>query len=76
MAEHIKYCRSPEYRKYKKEYDKNREWGDYKDSIDLIEEIEKIVVSQFDTDYERRKARGYYFSKYGHTLPAPIFYSE
>lgn len=63
MARHIEYCRQPKYKEWKKEYDKNREFGEYRECYELAMEIIKIVRKYYPSKYERLKARGYQFNK-------------
>lgn len=60
MAAHIEYCRKPEYRLYKKAYDRKLRFGEYDECQSIITQIEAIVKEHFLSPYERRKARGYY----------------
>jgi hypothetical protein len=59
---HAEYCRQPEYKAYKQDYDLHRraeEYGPYADSYLLLLDLEREIRSRA-TSYERRKARGYY----------------
>lgn len=62
MPQHVEYCRRPEYRAKKHEYDLERnaaEYGEYADTWRLLLDLEKEIRSQA-TAYERRVANGYY----------------
>lgn len=62
---HVEYCRRPEYKKYKSQYDKISRHGEWRECYELIEEIFRIVREYYETPYERRKARGYYEMRIG-----------
>ena len=62
MPKHVEYCRRPEYKAYKAEYDKVRdesEYAEFAEAWRLLQELEKEIRSQA-TAYERRVANGYY----------------
>jgi hypothetical protein len=62
MPKHVEYCRRPEYKAYKVEYDKARneaEYGDWAESWRLLQDLEQEIRSQA-TAYEIRVANGYY----------------
>ena len=62
MPKHVEYCRRPEYKAYKHEYDMLRnesEYGDFAETWRLLQEVEKEIRSQASA-YERRVANGYY----------------
>lgn len=62
MDRHVEYCRQPEYRAYKKDYDQQRsaqQYGEYADAYLLLVDLEREIRSR-STHYERLKARGYY----------------
>lgn len=62
MARHVEYCRRPEYKAAKADYDSARraqEYGPYADAYLLLLDLEREIRSRA-TSYERRKARGYY----------------
>lgn len=62
MPKHVEYCRRPEYRSWKQEYDRTRkdaEYGDLGEAFRLLQELEKEIRSQASA-YERRVANGYY----------------
>lgn len=50
MPRHVEYCRQPEYKKYKSQYDKkfraNKFYGPFADSFLLLTEIEKEVTDR------------------------------
>jgi len=62
MPAHVEYCRRPEYKAKKHEYDKKRneqEYADFAEAWRLLLEVEKEIRSQASA-YERRVANGYY----------------
>lgn len=62
MPQHVAYCRRPEYRAKKHEYDLRRnsdEYGEFAEAHRLLIDLEKEIRSQA-TAYERRVANGYY----------------
>lgn len=62
MPKHVEYCRRPEYRAKKHEYDLARadaEYGEFAEAWRLLLDLEKEIRSQA-TAYERRVANGYY----------------
>ena len=62
MPQHVDYCRRPEYRAKKHEYDIARasaEYADFSEAWRLLLDLEKEIRSQA-TAYERRVANGYY----------------
>jgi hypothetical protein len=62
MGRHVEYCRRPEYRAYKADYDRQYradEYGEYTEAYLLLLDLEQEIRSRA-TAYERRKARGYY----------------
>ena len=62
MDRHVEYCRQPEYRAYKADYDRRlraSEYGEYGEAYLLLLDLEQEIRSRA-TSYERRKARGYY----------------
>lgn len=50
MPKHVEYCRTPEYKKWKKSYDENyraqKEFGEFAESAVVLKEIEKIIDSK------------------------------
>jgi len=59
-AQHTEYCRRPEYKKYKSQYDKVSRHGEWRECYEIMAEIFEIARKYYETQYERRKARGYY----------------
>ena len=62
MPHHVEYCRRPEYKAYKHEYDTKRneaEYGEFAEAWRLLLELEKEIRSKASA-YERRVANGYY----------------
>ena len=62
MPKHVEYCRRPEYKAKKVEYDRERrasEYGEFAETWLLLLEVEKEIRSRA-TSYERRVANGYY----------------
>lgn len=62
MPRHVEYCRRPEYKAKKSEYDRKiraREFGDYADCYLLLLDIDKEVNSRM-SDYEVRLVNGTY----------------
>lgn len=62
MGRHVEYCRRPEYRDYKADYDRElraNEYGEYGEVYLLLLDLEREIRSRA-TGYERRRARGYY----------------
>jgi len=62
MSGHVEYCRRPEYRAYKADYDRKsraEEYGEYAEAYLLLLDLEREIRSRA-SGYERRKARGYY----------------
>lgn len=61
MPSHIEYCRRPEYREWKKGYDRQyraqKHYGDYADCFLLVMDIRDECLAQ-QTDYEIRFAKG------------------
>lgn len=61
MARHVEYCRRPEYRVWKKGYDRryrsNRLYGPFADAAMLAVDLKREIMSR-STDYEIRKANG------------------
>ena len=61
MARHVAYCRQPEYRAYKSEYDRNRraqlQFGPFAESFLVLQRVEQQLDSQA-TKYERMLANG------------------
>ncbi len=62
MPKHVEYCRRPEYKEKKVEYDRKHraaEYGEFAETYLLLLEVEKEIRSRA-TSYERRVANGYY----------------
>lgn len=62
MPRHVEYCRQPEYRAYKADYDRELragEYGEYADAYLLLLDLEREIRSRA-TWRERARARGYY----------------
>lgn len=61
MPRHVEYCRRPEYRAYKKGYDRqyraNKDFGPFADCFLLLTDIDKEVNARM-TDYDVRLANG------------------
>ncbi len=61
MPRHVEYCRRPEYRAWKREYDRQyralRDYGEFSDCFLLIQDIRAECLSQ-QSDYEIRFAKG------------------
>ncbi len=72
MARHVKYCRRPEYRAYKREYDKKhraREYGPFADCFLILQDLNAEIAarmsrydiymanSRFERYHEKRKQR-------------------
>lgn len=61
MPAHVEYCRRPEYRAWKREYDKQycakKEFGEFWESAILVNEIRDTALS-LSTDYQIRLANG------------------
>lgn len=64
MHLHVAYCRRPEYRAKKREYDKQQrasEYGPFAEAYMLLLDVERELRNQA-TSYERRVQKGYYTS--------------
>jgi hypothetical protein len=61
MPRHVEYCRRPEYRKRKAEYDRahraGRMFGDYADCFLLLQDLETEIASRM-SKYEIKLANG------------------
>lgn len=61
MPAHVEYCRRPEYREWKRGYDRRyraeKEFGEYADCFLLVQDIRAECLSQ-QSDYEIRYAKG------------------
>ena len=62
MARHVEYCRSPEYKKWKKKYDNkyraHKYYGDFGECLNLLCELENEIRKRIPDKYERLKMRG------------------
>lgn len=62
MPAHVEYCRRPEYRAKKADYDRERnaaEFGDFGEAWRLLQDLEREIRSQASA-YEVRVQQGYY----------------
>lgn len=61
MAAHVEYCRRPEYRQWKKQYDRKyrcqREYGPFWEAATLLLDVQEEVHARA-TDYEIRTQNG------------------
>ena len=61
MPYHVEYCRRPEYREWKREYDRRyraeKDYGEFADCFLLVMDIRAECLSQ-QSDYEIRYAKG------------------
>ena len=61
MPSHVEYCRRPEYREWKRQYDRQyraqKEYGDFAECFLLVMDIRAECLSQ-QSDYEMRHAKG------------------
>jgi hypothetical protein len=64
MPRHVEYCRRPEYRARKRDYDKEyrakQEFGEFWESAMLILDIHRTATNLAGGAYELRKSKGYY----------------
>lgn len=54
--EHVKYCRQPEYKAWKKKYDKDhrdKRYGDYRQALVLLRELQREIRKQMPDRFER-----------------------
>ena len=61
MPEHVKYCRQPWYRAYKREYDRKRRAGEfsaYSDAYKVLLQLVKEVRKQMPDRFERYAQSG------------------
>jgi len=61
MPKHIEYCRQPEYKEWKKKYDRRvrvAEYGEYAESYELLEELVKEIKRQMPDRFERYAQAG------------------
>lgn len=63
-ADHLAYCNTPEYRAWKREYDKvyraKQEFGEFWESAILMIEIHRAAVEKAGGAYELMLAKGYF----------------
>lgn len=62
MPKHVEYCRRPEYKAKKTDYDHQKradEYGEFRETWSLLLAVEKELRAQA-SGYERRVQRGYY----------------
>ena len=61
MPAHVEYCREPEYKKWKSEYDQKyraaREYGEFADAFLMLRDIETEILQRM-TRYEIYQERG------------------
>ena len=61
MAQHVEYCRRPEYREWKRDYDRRyraeKKYGEFSECFLLVLDIRAECLSQ-QSDYEMRHAKG------------------
>lgn len=60
MPRHVEYCRRPEYREWKSEYDRRyraKEFGDFAEAYMLLVDLDREVNSRM-SDYDVRVANG------------------
>jgi len=61
MPQHVEYCRRPEYREWKSDYDRRHRarkvFGEFADAALLLQDVEREIDSQA-TPYERRIMNG------------------
>ena len=52
MPQHVEYCRQPEYRVWKKEYDKHhlarKQYGDFGEAVIALRELEQEVTDRIE----------------------------
>ena len=61
MPKHVEYCRQPEYKKKKKDYDRKvrvAEYGEFAESYELLEELVKEIKRQMPDRFERYAQSG------------------
>lgn len=67
MPQHIEYCRRPEYRAWKKEYDREylakKRFGEFWESALLCLDIRRKALELAGGDYELRLAKGYFANR-------------
>lgn len=63
MPQHVEYCRQPQYRAKKHEYDVQRvsaKYDEFAEAHRILVELEREIRRRVPDKYERLKARGYY----------------
>jgi hypothetical protein len=63
MPLHVEYCRRPEYRAKKHQYDIERvssHYGEFAEAHRLLIELERVIRGKLPDKYERLRLRGYY----------------
>jgi hypothetical protein len=67
MHKHVEYCRQPEYRKWKHEYDQQyrykKLYGEFCECMILVTKIKKEVCKIVPDSIERMKMRGNYYRR-------------
>jgi hypothetical protein len=61
MPLHIEYCRQPEYKEWKRKYDRKlrvSEYGEYAECYELLEQLVKEVKHQMPDRFERYAQSG------------------
>jgi hypothetical protein len=61
MPKHIEYCRQPEYKEWKKKYDRKvrvAQYGEFAESYELLEELVKEIKRQMPDRFERYSQSG------------------
>ena len=61
MPKHIEYCRQPEYKEKKKDYDRKvrvAQYGEFAESYELLEELVKEIKRQMPDRFERYAQSG------------------
>ena len=61
MPKHIEYCRQPEYKEWKKKYDRKlrlSEYGEYAECYELLEQLVKQIKQQMPDRFERYAQAG------------------
>jgi hypothetical protein len=56
MPRHVEYCRSPEYRAKKREYDRARKlsrFGEFSEAFEALEQLQKEIRKQMPDRFER-----------------------
>ena len=61
MPKHVEYCRQPEYKEKKKDYDRKvrvAQYGEFAESYELLEELVKEIKRQMPDRFERYSQSG------------------